>query len=203
MASTNTPAAVPSPEPIMGRLLPSREQALADQRLRLTLAMIDAVGHSGYRATTVADVIVAAGASRKTFYKHFADKQECFLAAYDLVSAYVIGQVERAYRDTESWPERLEAAIEVLRPIVATENPAALRLSTLEVGAPGRWRSSFASSRSRAISNSSPTRPSSHQAKAGSPRQSRGDGGRLQQGPMPTGVTGTACEFGRGRSLSW
>jgi AcrR family transcriptional regulator len=46
-------------------------------------AMADAVAAKGYADTTVADVVAGAGVSRKTFYEHFADKQECFLAAYD------------------------------------------------------------------------------------------------------------------------
>jgi AcrR family transcriptional regulator len=46
-------------------------------------AIIDAVAEQGYAATSVADVIARAGVSRKTFYEHFADKQACFLAAFD------------------------------------------------------------------------------------------------------------------------
>ncbi|MHB8235815.1 MAG: TetR family transcriptional regulator, partial [Solirubrobacteraceae bacterium] len=49
----------------------AREQMRAGQRLRLALAMIDAVGQDGYRETRVADVIARAGVSRKTFYELF------------------------------------------------------------------------------------------------------------------------------------
>jgi AcrR family transcriptional regulator len=42
------------------------------------------VADKGYTRFTVADVIAAAGVSRETFYEHFADKEDCFLAAYDL-----------------------------------------------------------------------------------------------------------------------
>jgi AcrR family transcriptional regulator len=45
--------------------------------------MAEAVAENGYASTTVADVIKRARASRETFYEHFANKQECFLAAYD------------------------------------------------------------------------------------------------------------------------
>lgn len=98
--------------------------------------MLEAVGRNGYRATTVADVIVGAGVSRKTFYKHFANKQECFLAAYDVVSADAIRRVERVYLETEGWPERVEAAIRALFD-AAIEHPAALRLATVEIDALG------------------------------------------------------------------
>jgi AcrR family transcriptional regulator len=136
MASRTTPAErTPAPE----RLLPrasGREQVLAEQRVRLLLAMIAAVGENGYRATTVADVIARASASRKTFYKHFPNKEECFLAAYDLVSAEVLRRVARAYRNAEGWPSRAEAAIGALLETVS-ENPGALRLATVEICALG------------------------------------------------------------------
>jgi AcrR family transcriptional regulator len=46
-------------------------------------AMAEAVAEKGYARTAVADVIERAGVSRETFYEHFADKEACFLAAYD------------------------------------------------------------------------------------------------------------------------
>ena len=40
-------------------------------------AIAVAVAEKGYAATTVGDVVSGAGVSRKTFYEHFADKEEC------------------------------------------------------------------------------------------------------------------------------
>ena len=59
------------------------ELVRAVQRLRLIAAMLDAAATLGYRATNVQDVIERAGVSRPTFYEHFANKDDCFLAAYD------------------------------------------------------------------------------------------------------------------------
>ncbi|MGB8875435.1 MAG: helix-turn-helix domain-containing protein, partial [Solirubrobacteraceae bacterium] len=53
------------------------------QRARMLDAMVEAVADKGYARVTVADVIERAGVSRKTFYEQFANKEECFLAAYD------------------------------------------------------------------------------------------------------------------------
>jgi AcrR family transcriptional regulator len=61
----------------------AREEVLASQRGRLLDAMAEVVALRGYGRATVADVIEHAGVSRKTFYEHFSDKEECFLAAYD------------------------------------------------------------------------------------------------------------------------
>jgi AcrR family transcriptional regulator len=114
----------------------SREQALAAQRLRLIGAMIGAVEEKGYRTATVADVIALAGVSRKTFYNHFANKRACFLAAYDLISERAVGRLTRAYGEAEGWPDRVEAAIRALFE-AAIENPGALRVALLEIGAVG------------------------------------------------------------------
>jgi AcrR family transcriptional regulator len=51
------------------------------QRERLLRAVIAAVGESGFRSVTVADIVRGARVSRAAFYAHFADKEECFLAA--------------------------------------------------------------------------------------------------------------------------
>lgn len=66
-----------------GRHSLSRQEVRATQRGRLLLAIAEAVAEKGYARTTVADVLSRARASRETFYEHFANKQECFLAAYE------------------------------------------------------------------------------------------------------------------------
>ena len=53
----------------------------ASQRERLLRAVIAAVSESGYPGVTVADIVRRAKVSRAAFYAHFADKEECFLAA--------------------------------------------------------------------------------------------------------------------------
>ena len=53
----------------------------ASQRERLLRSMIAAVSECGYAAVTIADIVRRARVSRKAFYAHFANKEECFLAA--------------------------------------------------------------------------------------------------------------------------
>ena len=53
----------------------------ASQRERLLRAVIAAVSESGYLPVTVADIVRRARVSRVAFYAHFADKEDCFLAA--------------------------------------------------------------------------------------------------------------------------
>ena len=84
----------------------------SSQRARLLAAMATVVAEKGYAATTVADVVSAAGVSRSTFYELFASKEACFLDAYnqgvdDLLQA-VRGAVHEADRD---WRPQLRAGI--------------------------------------------------------------------------------------------
>jgi AcrR family transcriptional regulator len=99
--------------------------------------MIDAVAEKGYRETTVADVIARAGVSRKTFYQHFANKQECFLTTYDEISARAIRRLEQAYQAADGWPGRVEATIRELFE-AAIENPGAMRVVLLDINALGQ-----------------------------------------------------------------
>ena len=74
--------AVPRPLPRGPHNL-ARDDVLASQRVRMLEAMAETVAAQGFTATTVGDVVSGAGVSRKTFYEHFRDKEECFLAAFD------------------------------------------------------------------------------------------------------------------------
>jgi AcrR family transcriptional regulator len=63
------------------RLPPELIRAI--QRERLLGAMLNATAELGYLETNVQDVIDRAGVSRPTFYEHFANKEDCFLSAFD------------------------------------------------------------------------------------------------------------------------
>ena len=54
-------------------------------RSRLLAAMAQAAAVNGFLDVTVDDVIVGARASRRTFYEHFANREQCLLATYDAV----------------------------------------------------------------------------------------------------------------------
>jgi len=111
-------------------------QVAANQRLRVGMAMLESVGERGYVATTVADVVARAGVSRKAFYQHFANKEECFLATYDAVAREGRRRVARAFREADGRPDRMEATIQTLFE-AAMEHPDALRLAITEVSAVG------------------------------------------------------------------
>jgi AcrR family transcriptional regulator len=82
------------------------------QRTRLLGAAIRVAGTEGYEAMTVTAVIAAAGVSRKTFYELFSEREECFLAAFDLVAERGLAGAREAYRAGREWPERLRGALD-------------------------------------------------------------------------------------------
>jgi AcrR family transcriptional regulator len=70
----------------------------ASQRERLLRSVIAAVSESGYLAVTVAGIVRRARVSRVAFYAHFADKEECFLAATAEGRELMIAQIVSATR---------------------------------------------------------------------------------------------------------
>src|SRR5688572_28032972 len=91
------------PTPDIPRRLPgvthglNRDVVVAFQRTRLLEAVGRAVAERGYAAETIDDVVRRAGVSKKTFYEHFADKEECFLAAYEAASEELLERVREAH----------------------------------------------------------------------------------------------------------
>src|SRR4051812_30467577 len=83
-----------------GRHAAPREVVVESQRTRMLSAMASAVAEKGYSRTAVADVIDRAGVSRKTFYEHFANKEECFLAAYDEGVDLLLEAIDEAVRES-------------------------------------------------------------------------------------------------------
>jgi AcrR family transcriptional regulator len=119
-----------------GRHPLSREQVAASQRARLMDAMVELVGERGYAATTVADLVAQAGVSRKAFYEHYANKQECFLATHDTLAAETLDLVANAAARAGSLPERESEGLEVLFARTLSHRQRA-RLILVEVGAVG------------------------------------------------------------------
>ena len=91
-----------------GRHAAPREVVVESQRTRMLAAMAGAVAEKGYARTSVADVIERAGVSRKTFYEQFANKEECFLAAYDEGVTLLLDAIDEAVR--EAAPDWIAAA---------------------------------------------------------------------------------------------
>jgi AcrR family transcriptional regulator len=109
-----------------------REFIEANQRNRLMAGAIDALAERGYLGSSVDGICAAAEISRSTFYKHFTDKEECFLAAYDLAVAWLSKEVLAAIVPTDEWPYRVRAGVTRALELFGADNRLA-RLCTIEV----------------------------------------------------------------------
>jgi AcrR family transcriptional regulator len=108
------------------------------QRNRIHQAMIEVVSERGYPETRVVDVIGVAGVSRKTFYELFESKEDCFLAAYDVLLENLLGDATNAFASKPGapWAERVAAALEALLEHLAV-HPDEARFAIVEVLAAG------------------------------------------------------------------
>lgn len=104
------------------------ELVRAIQRERLIAAMLDAAATRGYRETNVQDVIERAGVSRPTFYEHFTNKDDCFLAAFDAGARRLRSRVANAANTGGAWRERVRLALTAVLAFAATEPQTARTL---------------------------------------------------------------------------
>jgi AcrR family transcriptional regulator len=129
---------VEAPEypPELARLPPGRhglprEFVARNQRERLIAGLAEAVAENGYAGTTIAHITRHAAVSRRTFYEHFNSKDECFVAAYDMVMAELSRRVGEAFDQEDEWPQAVRAGIAAMLEFLTSE-PHLARLSMVE-----------------------------------------------------------------------
>ena len=111
--------------------------------------MVRISASKGYEETTIDDVIEMAGVSQETFDHLFADKEACFLEAFDAVNDIVIAHMKAAFLEAGGpWPDRIVTALRALVELLAAEAEVA-RMAMIEVIAAGeegreRYRASLA-----------------------------------------------------------
>jgi AcrR family transcriptional regulator len=101
-----TPAAKP-PDAAPGK------RRKGSQRERILTGIIAAVNDGGYAAANVTAVIGSAGVSRPTFYEYFTDRDECFLAAVEVVHRQLAAEVRIALQNRPAH-EAARAAVQAL-----------------------------------------------------------------------------------------
>jgi AcrR family transcriptional regulator len=98
--------------------------------------MVELVAERGYDAVTVAVLTERARVSKRDFYKHFAGKEECFLAAYDTIVSKSARGILAAVEGEEEWRERLRLGFLAFAGQIAG-SPEAARLTLVEPFAAG------------------------------------------------------------------
>jgi AcrR family transcriptional regulator len=66
---------------------------LASQRGRLISAFVRLAADKGYDRVTIIDIVSLAGTSKRTFYEHFKDKEDCLLQAFDTARMLLISAI--------------------------------------------------------------------------------------------------------------
>jgi AcrR family transcriptional regulator len=107
-----------------------------NQRERILAAVADVTSAASYAEMSVEDIIVTAGVSRRTFYEHFKNKDDAFLAAYDEAAGRILTAVRAAYESRQGFAERIQAGIEAFLALLAAD-PAFARMCIVEVMAAG------------------------------------------------------------------
>jgi AcrR family transcriptional regulator len=99
-------------------------------------AIADVVAEDGYAAATIAQVSRTAGVSLKTFYDHFADKLDCYLAAYDEFANVLLMRIGDALDADAPWDEFVTAALTAYLGTLERE-PSVARAFLVEIDAAG------------------------------------------------------------------
>ncbi|GAA4447422.1 TetR/AcrR family transcriptional regulator [Actinokineospora soli] len=83
----------------------------ADFRGRLLAALASSITEVGYRDTTVADIVRRAKTSRRTFYAHFASREECLIALIHDFNTRMIARIAAAVDGAAPWETQVRQAI--------------------------------------------------------------------------------------------
>ncbi len=129
-------AAVRLPRPPRSAARAEREQATLGHRERIMRAVAALTCEDSYQALRVEAINARAGVSSQTFYEHFKNKHDAFLACYDRVSRRALGATMTSFQAAASWPEAIQASLQTLLGFVAAE-PEFARLGFFEVLAAG------------------------------------------------------------------
>ncbi|HEX3323968.1 MAG TPA: TetR/AcrR family transcriptional regulator [Solirubrobacterales bacterium] len=84
------------------------------KRQMILEGMLEVVGTNGYEAASVRMVLDRTGLYRQAFYDEFADKDVCYLEAFDFGVAQLEAVVSAAGAAEESWQGKLRAGLSAL-----------------------------------------------------------------------------------------
>ncbi len=84
------------------------------QRARMIAGLIEVARERGMGGVTVSHIVARSGVSRRTFYELFADRDDCFLATFDMAVEQAARRVLPAYQAPGAWRERIRAGLQAL-----------------------------------------------------------------------------------------
>jgi len=108
----------------------------ASQRQRLLEAITELVAEKGFPDVTIGEIVSRAGTAKRTFYDHFADKLQCFLAALDGITDTLVASSARMFAVSGTVRERCEYSVRGYLELLASM-PSAAKVFYLEAIAAG------------------------------------------------------------------
>ena len=98
--------------------------------------MVRVTAAKGYVSTSVADVLEASGVGRATFYELFEDKEQCFLAAHQVLVDDLLANAFEASRRHQPWPTRVREGLAATLDWLAAD-PGIARVTLIELASVG------------------------------------------------------------------
>ena len=114
----------------------SRQEVQASQLARLLVAILDLVTEQGFAATTITAIARRAGVAPNVFYEHFADREECFLAAYDQFVQALFQRLEAVRPSATEWDDFVHGLLSAYLGLL-DEQPNAARAFLVEIDSAG------------------------------------------------------------------
>ncbi len=98
-----------------------RDAVYEAQHQRLLEGLAASIRKKGLAQTQVTDIVAHARASRRTFYKHFPDKESCFVELTEKISLAMLDQVARAIDREAPAATQIDQAIDTYVDILLNE----------------------------------------------------------------------------------
>ncbi|HEU4658470.1 MAG TPA: TetR/AcrR family transcriptional regulator [Capillimicrobium sp.] len=83
-----------------------------EQRTRLLEGLAASIREKGLAQTQLTDIVRHARASRRTFYKHFPDKDSCFVELLHRVAAEIQARLVEAIDREADWQTQVDQAVD-------------------------------------------------------------------------------------------
>jgi AcrR family transcriptional regulator len=104
---------------------------------RLLRALAAVVSEKGYQDARIAEIVERAKTSQRTFYEHFASKEDAIVAALDSGSSQMLAAALPAFRRGGDWPRAVHDTQEAMLHFAA-EEPEYGRLGAVEMYGAGK-----------------------------------------------------------------
>jgi AcrR family transcriptional regulator len=98
-----------------------RDASYDEQHGRLLEGLAASIREKGLAGTQVTDIVGHARASRRTFYKHFPDKDSCLVELTNMVSRVLLEQVDRAIDRETALAMQIDQAVDTYVDILLSE----------------------------------------------------------------------------------